>query len=43
MAENSVNKNRQKNELILLIFVLISMGIIILELFGNIFAYLVGA
>ncbi len=42
MEKNKAQKKKRRAELILLIFVLVSMGLILVELFSNIFAQLTG-
>ena len=42
MENNQTDKNRRKREVVLLIFVLLTMGLVIIEIFNNIISYLIG-
>ena len=42
MEKNKTQKKKRRTELILLVFVLVSMGLILVELFSNIFTQLAG-
>lgn len=40
MENNQTKKKAKRTDLILLVFVLISMGLIFIEIFGNLFTHL---
>lgn len=42
MENNQTEKNRRNPELVLLIFVLMTMGLVVIDIFNNIISQLIG-
>lgn len=42
MENNQTEKNRRKREVVLLLFVLLTMGLVVIEIFSNIISHLIG-